>query len=166
MEATIQELIDVLERLTRLYDGITVVLEREKAAATAADSAALEEIRLEKEPLLATLAAIEKERTSLVAKLSRAAGQDGDVLTLSQLAGRIGAPSAGRLQECRRRLKGRLEAAGRLNREVGDLLACGLRLVRGTITLVTQLTRPERVYHRSGRFERSGGSGRILSGTI
>ena len=83
-------------------------------------------------------------------RLARSMGLDTDGVNVTELARRLGGLAGERLDACRRSLRQRLETVGRLNREVGDLIACGLRLVQGTMALINQLIQPGRIYHRSG----------------
>ncbi|MBI9085920.1 MAG: flagellar protein FlgN [Desulfobacterales bacterium] len=160
------ELTALLERQASLYGRMVSILRREKAAAMAASPAVLEEIRLEKEPLLDALAAEERQRAALVDRIARSMGLDPDAVNVTALARVLGGLAGERLDACRQSLTRRLETVGRLNREVGDLVACGLRLVQGTMALIGPLTQPGRIYHRSGRFSPGRGSGRIVSGNI
>lgn len=166
MESDVMELTALLERQAILYDRMVSILRREKAAAMAASPATLEEIRLEKEPLLDLLAVEERQRAALVDRLARSMGLGPDAVNVTTLARALGGPAGERLDRCRQSLIRRLETVGRLNREVGDLVACGLRLVQGTMALIGQLTLPGRIYHRSGRFYSGRGRGRIVSGNI
>lgn len=166
MEPDVMELTVLLEQQARLYGRMAAILRREKAAVMAASPAALDEIRLEKEALLDLLAAEERQRETLVERLSRSMNLDSDRVNVTTLARVLGGLAGERLERCRESLIRRLETVGRLNREVGDLVACGLRLVQGTAALIGQLTLPGRIYHRSGRFYSGRGSGRIVSGNI
>ena len=112
MDHQVRELTGLLERQAALYHDLASVLTREKEAAVAASTDALEAIRLEKEPLLEVLAAVEKQRIQATQRLAQAVGLESEPVTLSVLASRLGGSAAQGLHQCRQVLVRRIETVG------------------------------------------------------
>jgi len=166
MDQRVNELTALLEDEADLYRQIETVLMAEKNAVIGASADELDHMRRNKERLLGEISRRESVRQTLVAQLAESMERDAGGMTLAALADSVSEPESGRLRTCRRQLKRRLERVQRLNGEVRDLLAHGLRLVRGTVDLVNQLVQPGPVYQRSGTYRRGAGNGRIISGNI
>ena len=152
MTKAIARLVEVLEQEARLYEDLSALLEKERAAIRALDMAALEERLGAKAILIGRLQKLEGERGGLTATIAREQGVPGGAaVRLLDLVRRAPAPWAGRIMEVRLRLREAVERATERN-DSNRLFAEGfLEVMTGVMEHLKRVIAAPAVYGRAGR---------------
>ena len=171
MPTQIQALIEVLDAEAACYRKMQTVLSDEAAAISLSRKTNFDRVQAEKESLVVKLQRLETRRKLMVDQLSRQYAVDGHPpVTVRQIA-RYVDPDDGRAL---------LERADRLRAIIGDvhtqnkrnkrMINQNLQLIKGSLTLLSQLIDGSSVYPKPGArqplFGLKSGGGRFIRGSV
>lgn len=166
MEKLLNALSDCVDRQLHLYRKLLDLFSDERTAVLTSDLEALNRVLMDKELLLQNIRSVEHLRRQTAHEMAVLLGIDEDAVTISQLSESIEEPYASRIKRKGDRLKALIDeiqiASGR-NR---SLCLQALKFVSGSIKLLTAISRPNPVYHASGRIHHDRNIGRMLSGAV
>jgi flagellar biosynthesis/type III secretory pathway chaperone len=91
-EDSLTQLLDVLSRETELYQAMSTVMNKEKAAVIQSELIALNEAQIEKENILVALGLLEGQRRHLVASLTDTLGCTTREINLTKISKLVGEP--------------------------------------------------------------------------
>lgn len=158
---TLERLATVLETALGHCDRLADLLQRERAAAMAADTPALERIAEEKRTASESLAEMERERAALCAG---PAGTD-EARSLSELTRTAPPALAARLRKAGDALARRLVEIDAANRRNAAFLAAARDLLGNAVRLLRQRSEPHQVYGPTGAVRPASETG-TLSKTV
>ncbi|TAJ08701.1 MAG: flagellar protein FlgN [Nitrospirae bacterium] len=131
----IQRLSEILDHEQRCVDGLVALFRQEQEAIRLLASDELAASNQRKLALLTELRQLEEQRATLVAQLAADWGLPSESVTLTMIAGRIGAEAAGRLLRQQDRLNRSILDARDAN-DISRLLVAGsLALVEDTLAI-------------------------------
>ena len=170
MKPNINELLDILEREIDCYGQMQTVLTDEEQAIGLTGRSRFDRVQQEKETLVARIGGLERLRRQIVDRLAAALpGLDRSV-SVSQLAGRLDPPDDRRLLVQAERLRALIKDVQVHNRRNQRLIDQYLRLVKGSLRLLTNLMDSEPTYQKPGaRQPLAGcrpGAGRFIRGSV
>ena len=160
------QLLGVLERESEIYRSMLTVIEKESKAAVRANLKALTKAVEEKENILAKLRLIEEERIRLVREMAEALGYSSQGLTLTMISQLVGEPFAERLSQAGTELSTVLNTVKNANHRNKQLFEHSQELLRGSFNLLSELTRADMVYYRTGNMQRTYQTGKCVNGAI
>ena len=166
MDKFLNALGDCVDGQLNLYRKLLDLFHAERSAILASDLEELNRIIMDKEMLLQSIRNAEVARRTIADKLAAELGIDTGEMTISRLADMVPDPQASRIQDKGARLKdliGEIQVASERNR---SLCLHALQFVSGSIKRLSALTRPNKVYHASGRIPNDKNIGRMLSGAV
>jgi len=166
MDLMTNQLLGVLERESELYRSILTVIDKESKAAVRSNLTALTKAGEEKENILAKLRVIEKERIRLVREMADALGYPPQGLTLTMISQLVGQPFAGRLNQAGTELSTVLNTVKNANHRNKQLFEHSQELLKGSFNLLSELTRSDMVYYRTGNMQRTYQTGKCVNGEI
>ena len=164
--ATIEALIEVLERSEAVYQQLLPVFEQEKRAAHTSDPESFSCAVEEKEELLAQLRPLERQRQMLINQLSAAWHLPAGELRLSTLVQHTRGEQAVRIKRLSSSLAGLLQNLKAANEENRALIQHCLDIVHGALGCLQHWMMPTKVYGASGRMNLDKHSGKLVSGVI
>jgi len=166
MDLTINQLLNVLERESELYRSMLTVIDKESKAAVRSDLNALTKAEGEKESLLVKVRLIEEERIRWVREIAETLGYPPRGVTITMISQLVGEPFAGRLSQAGTNLSTILNTVKDANHRNKQLFAHSLELLRGSFNLLSELTRSDMVYYRTGNMQRTYQTGKCVNGEI
>ena len=166
MELMINQLLRVLERESELYRSMLTVIEQESKGAVRSDLNALAKAGEEKQNILEKLRSIEEQRIRLVREMADALGYSPQDFTLTMISQLVGEPLAGRLSQAGTDLATVLNTVKDANHRNKQLFEHSLELLRGSFNLLSELTRSDMVYYRTGNIQRTYQTGKCVNGEI
>lgn len=167
MEKNLNALCDCVDRQLKLYRNLLDLFHSERRAILASDLESLNQVIMDKETLLQLIRREEVRRRKVADALALALGIEAERFSITQLGERLSGVSGvaaiqkkgGQLQA----LIGEIQIESERNR---SLCLHALQFVGSSIKMLTNLTRPNQVYHASGRIQNDGRIGRMLSGAV
>jgi len=166
MELMLNDLLGLLEGEIDLYASMLLALQTEKKAIVDSNPTELNETSREKENLFLKIRILEEQRISLLEKLAQELGQPSQDLTLSKLSQLVQEPQATQLGECHSTFLSLAQSIQEINQSNKTLLTHSLDLLKGSLSLLSDLLSSNPVYYRTGKMEVSDQSGRLLSGKV
>ena len=166
IDLRINQLIRVLERESELYRSMLSVIDKESKAAVRSDLNALTKAEEEKENILVKVLPIEEERIRLVREIAETLGYPPRGVTITILSQLVGEPFAGRLSQAGTELSTVLNTVKNANHRNRQVFEHSLELLRGSFNLLSELTRSDMVYYRTGSMQRTYQTGKCVNGEI
>jgi len=166
MELMLNDLLGLLEGEIGLYASMLLALQTEKKAIVDSNPTELNETSREKENLFLKIRILEEQRISLLEKLAQELGQPSQDLTLSKLSQLVQEPQATQLGECHSTFLSLAQSIQEINQSNKTLLTHSLDLLKGSLSLLSDLLSSNPVYYRTGKMEVGDQSGRLLSGKV
>jgi flagellar biosynthesis/type III secretory pathway chaperone len=166
MELMIHQLLRVLERESELYRSMLTVIDKESKAAVRSDLNTLSQSGEEKENILVKLRRIEEQRIRLVREIADALGHPPRDFTITKISQLVGEPFAGRLSQAGTDLSTVLNTVKDANDRNKQLFEHSRELLRGSFNLLSELTRSDMVYYRTGNVQRTYQTGKCVNGEI
>lgn len=164
MNNLLREFSQLLNEEGLLYGELLDALKTERDALLKSDLEGFTCCMQAKQELLRRLQHLEQTRRDLQQGLAKHLGAAGKPFTMRRLAASLGAPLGTRFAEQRTWLKALLARVRDIQQTNRDLVAHGLKLTRGSLRFLEENLTPHRVYHPSGKIQKTTGSGRLLSG--
>ena len=161
-----EQLLDILNRETELYQAMSTVLDKEKDAAIQSELIALNEAEIEKENILVALGLLEGQRRNLVTSLSDKLGYSARDINLTQIFQLAAEPLAGRLKQAKSDLSAVLESVQAANQRNRQLFEHSRELLRGSFNLLTELGAPNPIYYRTGVIQNTSTAGKCVCDEI
>ncbi len=162
----IEQLLDILNRETELYQAMSTVLNKEKDAAIQSELIALNEAEIEKENILVALGLLEGQRRKLVTRLADTLGYSAQDINLTQISQMVAEPFAGRLKRAKSELSALLEAVQAANQRNKQLFEHSRELLRGSFNLLSEFKEPNPIYYRSGTIQNTSAAGKCVRDEI
>ena len=166
MDLMIQQLLGVIEEEKEVYRSMLTLIEKESKAAVRSDVIALTTAGEEKEHILAKLGLIDDQRRRVVNEIADALGYVPGDLTITKLSQLIGEPFAGRLSQVGAELLTVLNTVKAANRRNKLLFEHSRELLRGSFNILSEVTRSDTVYYRTGNIQRTYQTGKCVNGEI
>ncbi len=166
MELMIHQLLRVLERESELYRSMLTVIDKESKAAVRSDLNALSKSGEEKENILVKLRRIEEQRIRLVREIADALGHPPRDFTITMISQLVGEPFAGRLSQAGTDLSIVLNTVKDANHRNKQLFEHSRELLKDSFNLLSELTRSDMVYYRTGNVQRTYQTGKCVNGEI
>jgi len=166
MDFMINQLLGVLEGESELYRSMLTVIGKESKATVRSDLNALTKAGEEKENILLKLRLIEEQRIRLVREMAEALGYSPRDFTITMISQLVGEPFAGRLSQAGTDLSTVLNTVKDANHRNKQLFEHSLELLRGSFNLLSELTRSDMVYYRTGNIQRTYQTGKCVNGEI
>ena len=166
MDFMINQLLGVLEGEGELYRSMLTVIGKEGKATVRSDLNALTKAGEEKENILVKLRLIEEQRIRLVREMAEALGYPPRDFTITMISQLVGEPFAGRLSQAGTELSTVLNTVKDANHRNKQLFEHSLELLRGSFNLLSELTRSDMVYYRTGNIQRTYQTGKCVNGEI
>ena len=162
----IQQLLGVIEEEKDIYRSMLMLIDQESKAAVRSDLIALTTAGEEKGNILAKLALIEDQRKRVVNEIADALGYTPGDLTITKISQLIGEPFAGRLSQAGAELLTVLNTVKAANRRNKLLFEHSRELLRDSFNILSELTRSDTVYYRTGNIQRTYQTGKCVNGEI
>lgn len=154
-----EQLFDLLEMLVRLHEQMIAGLDRQLAAARAADSQTMRQCQEQTEDLVRQVARAEAQRRAISRNLAIQAGIEGAAagrgVTASRLAMALSEPIRGRLILETGRLRDRVQEVDRLNRVLADVSRRILLHLKSAYEAVAKVAGTTGVYAANGRLRQA-----------
>jgi len=166
MDFMINQLLGVLKGESELYRSMLTVIGKESKATVRSDLNALTKAGEEKENILLKLRLIEEQRIRLVREMAEALGYPPRDFTITMISQLVGEPFAGRLSQAGTDLSTVLTTVKDENHRNKQLFEHSLELLRGSFNLLSELTRSDMVYYRTGNIQRTYQTGKCVNGEI
>jgi flagellar biosynthesis/type III secretory pathway chaperone len=166
MDLMIQQLLGVIEEESEIYRSMLTVIDKESKAAVRSDVIALTKSGEEKENILVKLGLIEDRRRQIVDELADALGYPPGDFTITKISELMGEPFAGRLSKAGAELLAVLNTVKAANRRNKLLIEHSRELLRGSFNILSELTRSDTVYYRTGSIQRTYQTGKCVNGEI
>lgn len=163
----LNHLSDCIDRQQNLYRKLLDLLHEEQRAIMASDLEELNRVVVDKEMTLQHIRREEVERQKTAEALAATLGLDAGTLSITRLSelctDRSCAASIKQKGARLQSLIGEIQIESERNR---SLCLHALQFVGRSLKLLSGLTRPNQVYHASGRVQDSNPIGRVLSGAV
>ena len=166
IDLMIQQLLGVIEEEREIYRSMLTLIDKESKAAVRSDVIALTTAGEEKENILAKLGLIEDQRRRVVNEIADALGYPPREFTLTMMSQLVGEPLAGRLSQAGTDLSTVLNTVKDANDRNKQLFEHSRELLRGSFNLLSELTRSDMVYYRTGNVQRTYQTGKCVNGEI
>jgi flagellar biosynthesis/type III secretory pathway chaperone len=166
MELLLNDLLGLLEGEIGLYASMLLALQKEKKAIVDSNHEGLNETSREKENLFLKIRILEEQRLSVLEKLAQSLGQPSQGLTLSKLSQLVQEPQSTQLGDCHSTFLSLAQGIQEINLSNKALLTHSLDLVKGSLSLLSDLLSSNQVYYRTGKMEAGNQSGRLLCGKV
>lgn len=159
MKQDLEQLFLLMDRLVQLHDQMIATLDRQLAAARAADSAMMHQCQQQTEDLVRQVAQNEAQRRTLVKNIATQLGLDGATqgrgVTATRLAGALQGPSRARLAQQTARLREKLAETDRLNRLLAEVSRKILLHLKGAYEAVTRIAGTTGTYAANGQLRQA-----------
>ncbi len=150
-----KQLLDLLATLVRLHEQMIATLDRQLAAARAADSETMHRCQEQTEELVRQIARTEAQRRTLSREMAVAAGiagaDQGRGVTASRLAAALPEPVRTRLTEQASLLRERIQEVDRLNKVLAEVSRSILVHLRSACDAVARMAGTTGVYAANGK---------------
>jgi flagellar biosynthesis/type III secretory pathway chaperone len=166
MDLMIQQLLGVIEEESDIYRSMLTVIDKESKAAIRSDVIALTAAGEEKENILVKLGLIENQRRRVVNEMADALGYPPGDFTITKISQLMGEPFAGRLNKAGDELLTVLNTVKAANCRNKLLFEHSRELLRGSFNILSELTRSDTVYYRTGNIQRTYQTGKCVNGEI
>ena len=166
MENELNHLSSCIDRQLTLYRKLLDLFLAERRAILDSELEALNKTVMEKEMLLQKIAKEELRRRQSSEKVAAVLGLESSALTITQLSQNILEPYASDIKRKGVRLQSLIDEIQIESGRNRSLCLQALQFVNGSLKMLTTLTRPNQVYHASGRVQNAGQVGRMLSGAV
>ena len=167
MEKLLNELRDCVDRQLKFYRNLLDLFHDERKALLASDLERLNRVIVDKERALQHIRREEVQRRQVAADLALKLGIEAEALTITRLCDGLSAmPGADGIKERGARLQALIDEIQVESERNRSLCLHALQFVSSSIKMLTNLTRPNQVYHASGRVQNGGQIGRMLSGAV
>jgi flagellar biosynthesis/type III secretory pathway chaperone len=166
MDLMTQQLLEVIEEEREIYRSMLTLIDKESKAAVRSDIIALTTAGEEKENILAKLALIEDHRMRVVNEIADTLGYPPGDLTITKISQLMGEPFAGRLNQAGAELLTVLNTVKAANRRNKLLFEHSRELLRDSFNILSELTRSDTVYYRTGNIQRTYQTGKCVNGEI
>ena len=166
MKLLLNEFLSILEGEISIYASLLLALQKEKKAIVDSNLEELNETCRQKENLFLKIRILEEQRLITMDKLAENIGQSSQELTLTKLAQSVDEPQSTQLKDCHSRFLSLAQSIQEINLSNKTLLNHSLDLVRGSMSLLTDLMSSNPLYYRTGKMHASKQSGKLISGKI
>ena len=166
MDPMIEQLLGVIEEEKDIYRSMLMLIDQESKAAVRSDLIALTTAGEEKGNILAKLALIEDQRKRVVNEIADALGCTPGDLTITKISQLMGEHLAGRLSQAGAKLLMVLKTVKVANRKNKLLFEHSRELLRDSFNILSELTRSDTVYYRTGNIQRTYQTGKCVNGEI
>ena len=166
MEILLKSLSECVDRQLNLYRKLLDLFHTERSAVLASDLEALNSVIMDKELLLQNIRQAELARREIADEMASRLGLEAGSLTISQLIEKVDQPYASRIRSKGARLQALIDEIQVVSERNRSLCLQALQFVSGSIKLLTALSRPNQVYHATGRIQNGRPIGRMLSGAV
>jgi flagellar biosynthesis/type III secretory pathway chaperone len=170
MNVTINDLLDLLDEEAACYREMQRILADEETSMSLSGKGRFDQVRDEKEFLVARLKRLEEKRKALVGQLSETYPTDGQSMTISRLAQFVRQPARQHLLDRASRLRSLIGDVHEKNRRNQQMIDHYLDLIKGSLTLLTRLMEGSPVYRKPGSHHSpagyQAGGGRVICGSI
>jgi len=166
MTDLLSRLEDGLDRQLILYRQLLDLFLIERDAIMASDLEALNRVVMDKETLLQTIRREELCRVEVGEALAAQLGMAPEELNISRICAKVNEACASTIKRKRGKLQALLDEIQIESGRNRSLCLQALQFVSGSIKMLTNLTRPNQVYHATGRVHNEGQIGRMLSGAV
>ena len=170
MKPDIDELLDILEKETDCYRKMQTVLADEEQSIGLTGRDRFDRVQQEKEALVARIGKLEIRRRQIVEHLTHAFPEHAGPVTVTRLAGELDPPDNRTLLDLARRLRSLIEDVQAKNSRNQQLIDQYLRLVKGSLRLLSNLMDSGPIYRKPGsRQPVTGcrpGAGRFIRGSV
>jgi flagellar biosynthesis/type III secretory pathway chaperone len=170
MQPTITKLLTILDEETACYRDMKTLLADEEKAISLSEKDRFDQVQMEKEMLVCRLLQFEETRKGLVAQLADTYAVGRKTMTVSQLAHVVDSPSDQELLSRADRLRSIMRDVQEKNSRNRLLINHYLKLIKGSLKLLTHLIEDTSVYQKPGAHRPSGGypigGGRVICGTV
>ena len=141
MNDLIDNLVKAIDGATQLYEKLSIVLERKRAAIVAGKTDALDQCTATEERLVELAQVLNTNRVGIMGSLAQRLGVPGGRPTLKQLAERLGEPWGSKLMSMKAKLAGLVEKVQEINRMNAMLLKDSLEFIGDVL---------RRTFHKQG----------------
>jgi hypothetical protein len=159
MNKDLEQLFLLMDRLIQLHDQMIATLDRQLAAARAADSATMHQCQQQTEELVRQIAQGEAQRRAMVKTIATQVGIDGANMgrgvTASRLAEALAEPDRSRLAQLVSVLRNRLAETDRLNKMLAEVSRRILLHLKGAYDAVAQVAGTTGTYAANGRLRQA-----------
>ena len=163
----LNDLCECVERQLELYRKLLDLFHDERKALLASDLESLNQVLVDKELLLQHVRREEVQRRRLADDLALELGVAPEKMTITRLCDGLPAgPGVALIQQKGAQLQGLIEEIQIASERNRSLCLHALQFVGNSIKMLTNLTRPNNVYHATGRVPNGGPIGRMLSGAV
>jgi flagellar biosynthesis/type III secretory pathway chaperone len=166
----IEELLAILDQEKQCYRSMQAVLEDEAASLGLTDRERFDQIQGKKEALVEAIKQLEEKRRQLVDRLTQTCTDRQDAITVRQLAAFFDPPYKGKLISSANELRSLMRGVQNKNGENQSLVRQYLKLINGSLKMLTNIFDGSPVYCKSGEqpsaSARSTGAGRVIRGTV
>ena len=166
MDLMINQLLHVLERESELYRSMLTVIDKESKVVVRSDLNALAKAGEDKENILVNLRLIEEQRIRLVREMAEALGHPPRDFTITMISQLVGEPFAGRLSQAGTDLSTVLNTVKDASHRNKQLFEHSRELLKDSFNLLSELTRSDMVYYRTGNVQRTYQTGKCVNGEI
>ena len=166
MEKELNHLSTCIERQLTLYRKLLDLFLVERRAILDSELEMLNKTVMEKEVLLQKIRREEVQRQQTSEALSLSLGVASSELTITRLSQRIREPYASDIKRKGAKLQSLIDEIQVESGGNRSLCLQALQFVNGSLKMLTTLTRPNQVYHATGRVQNAGQVGRMLSGAV
>jgi hypothetical protein len=162
MNQDLDNMFALLDQLVRLHEQMIATLDRQLAAARAADGDSMRQCQEQTEELVRQVARVEAQRRTLSRNLAIQVGIDagpvGRGVTASVLANALPEPHRSRLIHQAGLLRQRIQEVDRLNKLLADVSRRILLHIRSAYEMVARAAGTTGVYAANGRLRREARS--------
>ncbi len=159
MKKDLEQLAGLMDSLVRLHEQMIATLDRQLAAARAADSEMMRQCQEQTEQFVREVAKTEAQRRAVVKDLAVRAGIEGATqgrgVTASRLAMALPEPTRSRLNEQTARLRERVLEVDRLNRLLAVVSRSILLHLKSAYEMVSQVAGTTGVYAANGKLRQA-----------
>jgi flagellar biosynthesis/type III secretory pathway chaperone len=166
MDLIIEQLLGVIGEESEIYRSMLTVIDKESSATVRSDLVALTTAREEKEDILVKLELIEDQRRRVVNEIADALGYPPEDCTITKISQLMGEPFGGRLSQAGAELLTVLNTVKAANHRNKLLFEHSRELLRGSFNILSELTRSDTVYYRTGNIQRTYQTGKCVNGDI
>jgi len=166
MDATLEQLIALLNQECELYRSLLGLIDQEKEAAARSDVDALNETGAEKELILMEIQNQESKRSGLLTELAPKLGLPPEDLTLNRISQLADEPLAGDLRGISQEFWSVLSGVQSANQRNKQIFEHSLELLRGSFNRLHELMSPNTVYYRSGNIQSYKSTGKCVRSEI
>ena len=154
-----EQLFLLMDRLVQLHDQMIATLDRQLAAARAADSAMMHQCQQQTEDLVRQIAQNEAQRRTMVKTIATQIGIEGASqgrgVTATRLADGLAEPGRSRMLQLAATLRGRLAETDRLNKMLAEVSRQILVHLKGAYEAVAQVAGTTGTYAANGRLRQA-----------